>query len=101
MIPLHKKGNTSNMDHYRPVVLSYLCKIAEKLISTKIYDFVNSNIFSQCQYDNPTNVSTELLLLSEYTSFKKSMITLTSVKSLGYHKLAIFRKKAMQYGHQR
>lgn len=54
------------MENYRPIVLiSYLSKITEKVISNRIYDFIESRkVFSECQYGYCTNLSTEVTCIN-------------------------------------
>lgn len=61
VIPVYKRGDMSQIENFRPIVLlSYLSKIIEKLVTSRIYDFIESkNIFSNCQYGYRTNRSTE------------------------------------------
>ena len=52
VIPLFKKGAKTNATNYRPIsILSILSKLAEKIMSSQIRGFLESNnVLSMCQY---------------------------------------------------
>lgn len=61
LIPIFKKGASENIDNYRPIaLLSIISKIIEKVVSNKIFEFLNQNsILSNCQYGFRAGFSTE------------------------------------------
>lgn len=62
VIPLHKKGDKTSMNNYRPVsLLSAFSKVYERIIHEQLYQYFESNnIFNEFQYGYRKNRSTEL-----------------------------------------
>ena len=68
--PIYKKGNRQDISNYRPVCsLSQFSKIFEKLIYTRMVDFINKkHIFSETQYGFRKNKNTEAALI-DFTDY--------------------------------
>ena len=65
VIPIHKNGDTSDLNNYRPIsLLSIFNKIMEKLMHKQLYDFLQEhNILFQNQFGFRKNNSTTFALL--------------------------------------
>jgi hypothetical protein len=51
IIPLHKSGDCSNMDNYRPIaMLNVFSKILEKIVCNRLGSFLEKNILSEFQF---------------------------------------------------
>jgi len=52
VIPVHKKGLTSDVNNYRPISLTCICcKLAETIIKQKMLDYLlSSNLISKHQH---------------------------------------------------
>ena len=73
VIPLYKSGDCLDMSNYRPIsLLSTFSKILEKLVHTRLYDYLDSNnLISQNQFGFRPNHSTThpmSLLLNKLSS---------------------------------
>jgi len=64
VIPVHKKGNTKNINNYRPIAtLSVFSKMLEKLVYNRIIAFIESNrIITDAQHGFRSKRSTETAL---------------------------------------
>lgn len=62
VIPIFKKGDKQNIINYRPIVLlSHISKISEKILTSRIYDFLECHqLLTKHQYGYRSNRSTEL-----------------------------------------
>ena len=60
MIPVHKKGQKTNVNDYRPIsLLPVLSKILEKIVYNRLYSFLSqSNLFYDLQFGFRKNHST-------------------------------------------
>jgi hypothetical protein len=60
VIPVHKKGNTRDINNYRPIAsLSVFSKMLEKLVYNRITAFIERNgIITEAQHGFRTNRST-------------------------------------------
>jgi len=65
VIPIHKKGNTRNINNYRPIaLLSVFSKLLEKLVYNRIITFIEKNgIITEAQRGFRSKRSTETALL--------------------------------------
>ena len=65
VIPIHKKGNTRNINNYRPIaLLSVFSKLLEKLVYNRIITFIEKNgIITEAQHGFRSKMSTETALL--------------------------------------
>ena len=61
VIAIHKKGNSSKVENYRPIsLLPAFSKILERLIYNRLFEFLNKhNVLSPSQYGFQKNMSTE------------------------------------------
>lgn len=61
ILPIHKKGDATNMNNYRPIaILSSFSKILEKIIANQLVSFLGKyNIISQNQFGFMKGKSTE------------------------------------------
>lgn len=66
IIPIHKKGSRLNMNNYRPIsLLSYIDKILEKAIHSRLYSYLNRiNFFCPNQFGFRKYHSTEFAVMS-------------------------------------
>ena len=64
-IPVHKSGNISDINNYRPIsLLPILSKILEKVVANQLVSFLESNkLLSNSQHGFRPNLSTETALL--------------------------------------
>ena len=64
-VPIHKAGDTNNIDNYRPISLvSTISKILEKMVATKLTNYLQIHkLISPWQFDFQKNLSTELNLI--------------------------------------
>jgi hypothetical protein len=64
VIPIHKKGNTRDINNYRPIAsLSVFSNILEKLVYNRIIAFIESNgIITEAQHGYRSNRSMETAL---------------------------------------
>ena len=62
VIPLHKSGEKSSFNNYRPVSLfSQFSKVLEKLFDSRLHAFIyKNNLLSSSQYGFRPNLSTLL-----------------------------------------
>ena len=60
VVPIHKKGNVTNVSNYRPIsLLCSMFKILEKLVYNRIISFLNKqNFFYKYQFGFRKNHST-------------------------------------------
>ena len=74
--PIFKKGNKLDITNYRPVCsLSQFSKIFEKIVYTRMVDFINkNNIFSETQYGFRKSKSTETALI-DFTDYVHNGLT--------------------------
>ena len=64
VIPIHKGGSTEELDNYRPITLSILNKIIEKLLHKRLYDFLQeNNILFRNQFEFSKNNSATFALI--------------------------------------
>ena len=67
--PIHKKGNTNDCNHHRPISLLNTCsEIFERAVHEQLIDHLETNeLLSKMQFDYRKNRSTELatILLSD------------------------------------
>ena len=76
--PLHKKGNTKELENYRPIsLLTVFTKILEKIIYKRLYSYLEKyKILSDDQFGFMENLSTRsatnVLINSILTSFDKN-----------------------------
>lgn len=65
IIPLHKSGDTQNLNNYRPIsIINSTVKIFEKMIFNQLSDYLQqNNLLSQCQSGFRKNFSTTSALL--------------------------------------
>lgn len=75
LIPVHKKGDTTDVRNYRPIsILSSISKLIEKLFLKRINKYLNKfKLLKPCQFGFRAGSSTNLALLS-LTDFLKSSI---------------------------
>ena len=75
LIPIHKNGNKSDPNNYRPIsLLSIFSKIIEKYIEKSFRDFlINKNILSEMQFGFKANHSTIDTLISIKSDLSVSM----------------------------
>ena len=75
IIPIHKKGDFSKIENFRPItLLPYLSKILEKLLYTRLYDFLTcTNFFSKQQFGFLKNKSTADAILS-FTEYQYEVL---------------------------
>lgn len=75
IIPLHKKGDKSDPNNYRPISLtSTICRVLERIILYNITAFLNSkNFFSNSQFGFLKKRSTVTQLISSFESWYKSL----------------------------
>lgn len=80
------------MENYRPiVVLSHLRKIAEELITTRIYNFMESkNLFTDRQYEYRMNYSTELVCVDFVQKIYEYLDKGKKIALLFFHLTAAF-----------
>ena len=73
MIPIHKKGNTSDLSNYRPIsCLPAASKILEKVVLTQLEKFVEENdLLPKQQHGFRANRSTETCLASMVAEWSK------------------------------
>uniref|UniRef100_A0A1I8BRZ4 Reverse transcriptase domain-containing protein n=1 Tax=Meloidogyne hapla TaxID=6305 RepID=A0A1I8BRZ4_MELHA len=66
VIPIHKKGDKTYPDNYRPISLTCcLCRVMEKIVNQRITDFLNTNkLFSDNQFGFIKGRSTTTQLIS-------------------------------------
>ena len=64
VIPIYKKGSKTNCSNYRPIsLLSPLSKIFEKIISSRLYNYIEKKqLLSDCQFGFRPNYSTSLAI---------------------------------------
>ena len=64
VIPVYKKGSKTNCSNYRPIsLLSPLSKIFEKIISSRLYNYIEKKqLLSDCQFGFRPNYSTSLAI---------------------------------------
>ena len=64
VIPVHKKGNTRDINNYRPIAsLSLFSKLLEKLVYNRIITFIDRNgIITDAQHGFRSKRSTETAL---------------------------------------
>lgn len=69
VVPLFKKGDTTNLNNYRPIsLLSCFSKILEKIVKKRILNFLNKHtVFSLNQFGFIEGKSTEDALLKFFT----------------------------------
>ena len=60
VVPIHKKGNVTNVSNYRPItLLCSMSKILEKLVCNRVISFLNiQNFFCKYQFGFKKNHST-------------------------------------------
>ena len=64
VIPIHKKGNTRNINNYRSIALSVFSKLLEKLVYNRIITFIEKKgIITEAQHGFRSKSSTETDLL--------------------------------------
>lgn len=70
VVPLHKKGDSSELNNYRPIsLLSVFSKIIEKIMKARVLNFLDSNrFFSDNQFGFIAKRSTEDALLNFCTT---------------------------------
>ena len=75
VIPIHKNGDTSDLNNYRPIsLLSIFDKIMEKLMHKQLYDFLQEhNILFQNQFGFRKNNSTTFALLQITDKIKETI----------------------------
>ena len=75
VIPIHKNGDTSNLNNYIPIsLLSIFDKIMEKLMHKQLYDFLQEhNILFQNQFGFRKNNSTTFALLQITEKIKETI----------------------------
>ena len=75
IIPIHKKGDTSNVENFRPItLLPYLSKILEKLVYNRLYNFLTwNNFFTEQQFGFLKNKSTADAILS-FTEYQYKVL---------------------------
>ena len=73
VIPLHKSGNTTDIENYRPIsILPVFSKILEKIIAHRLVNYLeNNNLLSNCQHGFRANHSTESAILQFVTNVYK------------------------------
>ena len=73
VLPIHKKGEHSDMNNYRPIsILSHLNKIFETIISKQIKNYLQKhNILYKYQYGFRENHSTDHAVIELVDSIKK------------------------------
>ena len=73
VVPIHKKGNVTNVSSYGPISLLYsMCKILEKLVYNRVISFLNKqNFFYKYQFGFRKNHSTlhAISLLTENITY--------------------------------
>ena len=64
VMPVYKKGSKTNCSNYRPnSLLSPLSKIFEKIISSRLYNYIEKKqLLSDCQFGFRPNYSTSLAI---------------------------------------
>lgn len=64
VIPLHKNGDTSKLENYRPIsILPIISKITEKIFGSRLKKyFEKNNLFSSMQFGFRSGYSTELAI---------------------------------------
>ena len=75
VIPIHKNGDTSDLNNYRPIsLLSIFNKIMEKLMHRQLYDFLQEHhILFQNQFGFRKNNSTTSALLQITEKIKETI----------------------------
>ena len=79
--PLHKKGDKSELNNYRPIsILTAVSKIIEKVLASQLRCFLESNeMFSTCQFGfrekKSTTSAISKLMEQLYVNFDESKIT--------------------------
>ena len=75
IIPIHKKGDTTTCNNYRPIsLLSNLSKIFEKLMHTRIYNFLNKfNCIYELQFGFRNKHSTNHALIQITEKIRKAV----------------------------
>ena len=79
--PLHKKGDKSELNNYRPIsTLTAVSKIIEKVLASQLRSFLESNeMFSTCQFGfrekKSTTSAISKLMEQLYVNFDESKIT--------------------------
>ena len=78
VVPIHKKGNATNISNYRPIsLLCSMSKILEKLVYNRVISFLNKpNFFCKYQF-----------------SFRKNHSTLHAISLLTENITDVFEKK--------
>ena len=73
--PIHKAGDTKCLTNYRPIsVLPIFSKISEKLINTRLLDFLTKySILSNSQYGFRPKLSTSMALLQLVEDLSRAM----------------------------
>ena len=80
IIPVFKKGNPKNVLNYRPIsLLSFLSKILEKIVCSRLHSFVNMNNSLSSQqfgfrHKHSTTHATTLLISNIVDAFEKKTI---------------------------
>ena len=103
VIPLHKKGDTRNIQNYRPIsLLSFFFKLLEKLVYNRLMAFIEGNgILTEEQHGFRTNRSTESALQSFIGGIQEAidkkmnqiglLLDLTKAYDVLDHKLLLFK----------
>ena len=75
VVPLYKKGNSNDMDNYRPIsVLPVACKLLERAVQRQLYQYLTEHqLFSTYQCGFRKNHSTESAAISFTDSIGRGM----------------------------
>lgn len=75
VLPLFKKGDTSNIDNYRPIaIIPIFSKIFEIILKDKIYKYLDmNNCFHCCQFGFRTRCSTTQAILKVVSSVVEAL----------------------------